>query len=140
MDELLNRPPMGDRFFVSYLTLLEVTASIVRRARRPKGPIAVDGVLRQFSRDLLRALTVWPLDEHTIRRSTGAALTYGLRSGDAIQLTTALDIAETLGAASLYVVSADKELLAAASTEGLPTIDPTAADAIATLRQIRAGG
>jgi len=69
-------------------------------------------------------LTV-PMDLSVLVAARNLTITHPLRALDAIQLASALHASTTLNTL-LTFITADKNLLAAATAEGLTTDDPTA--------------
>ena len=140
IDELLNRPVSTDRFYSSYLIVLEVTSAILRlTAGAQLTPLASQRTLAQFSRDLEQLIQLWPLDAQAIAQAVEVVTQYLLRSADAIHLATALQIADLTDLRATVMVSSDQELAAAAERAGLKVVNPEAVDAMSILANIRQG-
>ncbi len=135
IEALLSSSPATDRFYVSELSLLEVTAGIVRRVA--PGVVASDA-LAQFRHDSGPLFHVRPLGAGVLEVALQVDETYRLRSGDAIQLGTALHSASISAPIPIIMVTSDRELLAAARQSGLTTLDPTHPTAMAQLQTLRA--
>lgn len=111
---------------IAEITLVEVVAALARRWRM--GEITGEEyrfVKRVFLADV-RWCQVISADRPTVDRATDLIDRHPLRAYDALQLATALQLAETLQAEgfSLTFVSADERLCAAAEGEGLTTVNP----------------
>lgn len=114
IDELLEDPPLADRFYISFLSILELTSAIRRLSEAKnlnKG--AAQEILARFHTDVQERFRVWPLDNEIV------ALAVSL-----------------VNAHSLFV-SSDRELVDAAQARDLVTLDPTVADALARLAEVR---
>jgi len=111
---------------VSRLALVEVTSTLVRRARGGDLEADVlDGLLRGLENEFRSRFDVQPLSEATFMRGADLVRSHALRAADAIQLASALECAAALSNRSdLTLVSSDHELNAAAEQEGLTVLDP----------------
>lgn len=121
-------PP--NAFFAVATMGVEVVAAITRRARsgtiRPASAIAFCTL---FLSDLPVDYRVIPVTDVLLVEAVRLARLYGLRGYDAVQLAAANEVSRsrvTTGATPLIFVSADKELNAAARSEGLSVDDPNA--------------
>jgi len=119
----------GDgHLLVSRLTLVELTATVVRRARA--GDLSADDlavVLEVVENEFRTRYDVIEVGGAVVSRALDVVRAHGLRAADAIQLACALT---AFGASSAStetaVVSSDQELNAAAEKEGLRVMDPQA--------------
>ena len=113
----------GNFFYLARITDVEVTAALARR-RGQAGLSAVQAVaaLRQFRRDFGQDYRVVEITIALLQRAAQLADTHALRGYDAVQLAVALDVHARDQA--LVLVSADAELNAAATAEGLRVEDP----------------
>jgi len=127
VDRLWDDPGRG--LFISRLSALEIVSVFAGKVRA--GAIAVadfQALRRRFSADLTktkrlvgtRLLVAHYQEAERLLREHG--LTRRLRTLDALQLAVALDLHRKT--AIDRMVSADKDLLAAAALEGLGTFDP----------------
>jgi len=111
---LLSLLPEDPSIVVSFLTLIELTSAISRRAGEKRAAQRIADALE----------TGWTvIDDHDVVLSSARRLAakHGLRSGDAIQLASAL--ASCRGASdALPFVVLDKELISAARAEGFPVL------------------
>lgn len=121
-------PPSGNRVYVSRATSVEIVAAIARRAKggsvAPQDALAAIALFLQHNRTEYRVVELAPtlIDDAVL-----LAEVHALRAYDAVQLAAALAVRQAravLGAPALVLVSADQELNAAASIEGLAVIDP----------------
>ena len=137
--DLLTDPPPEDRFYLSFLTTLDLISGILRLVNG--GQLREDlarAILARFRQDALELFRVWPLDDEMITPAVSVVERFRLRSGDAIHLASALELSRVQPGAHFVMVSADRELLDASSTAGLATLDPEEAGAhqqLSTLRQ-----
>lgn len=121
-------PLSGNQVFIAEITIVEITAAIVRRERggsltSADARIALD----QFNVDLTNVYFVAEIASARLAQARRFAETHGLRSLDAIQLAAAAHINRRQVAAGLPIVtlvSADTELLDAARVEGLLVENP----------------
>jgi uncharacterized protein len=113
----------GNFFYLARITDVEVTAALARRRGQP-GLSVVQAVaaLRQFRRDFGQDYRVVEITIALLQRAAQLADTHALRGYDAVQLAVALDVHARDQA--LVLVSADAELNAAATAEGLRVEDP----------------
>ena len=113
----------GNFFYLARITDVEVTAALARRRGQP-GLSVVQAVaaLRQFRRDFGQDYRVVEITIALLKRAAQLADTHALRGYDAVQLAVALDVHARDQA--LVLVSADAELNAAATAEGLRVEDP----------------
>lgn len=140
VDELFGRALPTDRWYTSFLSVLEVTSAFRRLAAAHQIPEELAAAaLAQFGRDTQELFGLWPLNNEVVAQAVIAASRYLLRSGDAIHLATALLIQPLAVGAQTVMVTADGELAAAARSAGLAVLDPTALDALPKLRELRQG-
>jgi len=113
----------GNFFYLARITDVEVTAALARRRGQP-GLSVVQAIaaLRQFRRDFGQDYRVVEITIALLQRAAQLADTHALRGYDAVQLAVALDVHARDQA--LVLVSADAELNAAATAEGLRVEDP----------------
>jgi len=113
----------GNFFYLARITDVEVTAALARRRGQP-GLSVVQAVaaLRQFRRDFGQDYRVVEITIALLQRAAQLADTHALRGYDAVQLAVVLDVHARDQA--LVLVSADAELNAAATAEGLRVEDP----------------
>ena len=137
IDQLLTRPAPTDRFYSSLLSVLELTSGIRRLEASHQLPHELaTGILAQFSRTTQELIQLWPLNGDVVTRAVHVASQHLLRSGDAIHLATALLLQSLDPNERTVMVSADRELAAAARAAGLMTLDPAAPDASRMLEEL----
>ncbi|QLE55870.1 type II toxin-antitoxin system VapC family toxin [Nostoc sp. TCL26-01] len=124
----LFNPVLSNEIFIAAITGVEIIAAVTRRARGESISF-VDAKLlcNQLRNDLQTEYQIVEITENIIISAMALAETYGLRGYDAIQLATCLavnvlSIANSLP--SVTLISADKELNLAASSEGLVIENP----------------
>lgn len=138
VDRLSEARTADDRFVTSLLTILEMTSATHRLIGSDRLPQNVGHeILGQFRRDLQEHFVVWPLDERTLEDAVHIVEQYRLRSADAIHLATALAMASAAQGSQAVLVSADRELCAAAESAGLRVVDPLRSDALNHLDELR---
>jgi predicted nucleic acid-binding protein len=124
----LIRPASGHIIYLATIASVEVVSAITRRTRG--GHIttaAAKKALTRFHRSFLRRYVVVEINPPLISRATTLAETYALRGYDAVQLAAALTIHHervAAGLPALTLISADNDLNAAATAEGLTVDDP----------------
>jgi predicted nucleic acid-binding protein len=137
VEDLLSNPRPQDRFFISFLAIIELTSGVLRLAKgRQLREDTAQEILARFRDDVRDLLRVWPLDEDIAVAAVTVAEDHRLRSADAIHLATAQAIAALVSGAHIVMVSSDRELLDAAEAAGLMPLDPQATDAAERLRQV----
>lgn len=94
------------RNYISYVTGVEMTAALARRK--------LLNSLKRFEADFASGYRRLALPETTLALARNLAHQQKLRGYDAIQLASALALAEALGAAQVEFICADAELVAAA--------------------------
>jgi len=119
----------GNTVMVAEVTLVEVAAALAAKQR------ATDGItleernraLSRFLQDCDEGFLILPVDRLVVDRSVELTQNHRLRGYDAIQLASALIVADLLTSQSLqppHFVVGDRNLLAAATAECLPTENP----------------
>ena len=138
--ELFEGLTDSDELATSYLTLLEVNSTATRLLNgRVLTQQAYENILDQFIQDIPDyGFTLIPVQNELIDRTIGIAREYSLRSLDAIHFTSTL-IASGMSSArqDIYVVSSDREIIAACGSYGIPTLNPQSDDALNRLRALR---
>ena len=128
---LLSEPT--GRFFIACLAVVEVQRALVGKVRAQLLPVAEKENLHQrFYDDLLQhRWWVRRMHDHHYHAAVRLVHKHGpditapmLRSLDALQLATALDVQRQTGLD--YFVSTDKDLCTIAESEQLTVINPTA--------------
>src|SRR3989304_184472 len=104
-EELLGNPRPQDRFFVSFLSIIELTSGVLRLARggQLREDIAQE-ILARFRHDVRDLLRVWPLDEDAATDAVAVAEQHRLRSADSIHLATAQAIASLASGTRVVMV------------------------------------
>lgn len=137
---LLEKP--ANKAAISFLTVLEVIAS---GRRLLKGELISEDefseLIREFLADVRRYFVLRGLDAKLFARAIDLALAHALRTADALQLATALnlkDVLERTGEKLIFIAD-DDDLCKAAVNEGLVTINPREKTAVKRLRQLASG-
>jgi uncharacterized protein len=124
----LTDPASKEAIYVSRLTGVEVVAALARK--RISHEVTADDASRaieSFLVDYRAQYEVIDADAGVINWAIELADRYGLRAYDAVQLASALEVQAAVvatGPEPLILVSADLQLNAAATTEGLTVDDP----------------
>lgn len=138
--DLLERPK--NRAAISFLTILEVIAA-ARRALKGGliGEEEAADLIRGFLADVDRYFVLRGIDVKLFIRAMEVTLVHGVRTADALQLATALDIQEVLQSANelLVFLVDDEELYEAAQKEGLEVINPRERGALTRLKRVGRG-
>ncbi len=123
-----TEPQAGHSLYIARLTAVEVVSAISRRQRGGSVPETdAAAAMSDFRYDLSHQYRVVEITAAVIKQAMQLAETYALRGYDAVQLAAALvvqNMRHTLGLPALVLVSADHDLNAAATTEGLTVDDP----------------
>jgi len=115
----------GHTLYIARITIVEVTAAVTRRQHS-----AADAgvILGHFHRHLTQRYRVIELTPVLLNNASKIARGRRLRAYDAVQLTVALELQrlhQDAGLGPVTLVSADRELNAAAQVEGLVVEDPS---------------
>jgi predicted nucleic acid-binding protein len=120
--------PNSDTVVIAAITAVEVTAAVIRRARGGGLDRAeAAGILGSFRHHLELQYSSIEISQQLLHRATHYAENHGLRGYDAVQLAAAmesLDLRRRLKLPLPIMVCADKELGAAAKSEGFEILDP----------------
>ena len=124
----LFAPQSKNEVFILALTRVEIIAAITRRGRG-EGIMSVDArnACQQFRADCGSDYQIVEVNEALLNEASNLAERYGLRGYDAVQLAGAClvnNLCVTNGLPPLVFVSADNELNAAATQEGLKIENP----------------
>ena len=140
MEELFDGLADSDELATSYLTLLEMNSTATRLLKGSViTPSYYQRTLNQFALDISDYdFTLVPVQNELIDRTIGIANEYSLRSLDAMHFTSML-VASSLssGDQDIYMVSADRELIAACDAHGILTLNPQSYDARDRLASLR---
>ena len=115
---------------IAAITRVEVVAAMTRRVR--SGAITqpdAAAACALFLADIATDYRIVPVTDPVLNRAVQLAQSHKLRGYDAVQLAAGMEVNQfclTLGLPPVIFVSADKELNAAASAEGLAVDDPNA--------------
>ena len=118
----------GHLIHLSLLTSTEIASALARRQREGGlTPHERDRLFGAFLVDCARSYLLLRMEEDLIQRAISLVQRYPLRSADAIQVATAVELSLTLQEAQfgpVIVASADDRVLQAARQEGLPVANP----------------
>lgn len=116
------------RFVSAAIVSVEVIAAIARALRQQRvGRKQAQQAIARFGADAQIYWRTWAVTNEVLMRASVLTMRHPLRAYDAVHLATALMWADDLAGAGLpapTVISADRDLLAAAQAEGLPTDNP----------------
>ena len=120
----------ANRIIVAAITRVEVVAALTRRVRSATITQAdAAAACALFLADILTDYRGVPITDAVLSRAVQLAQSYKLRGYDAVQLAASTEVNQLRLAAGLppvIFVSADRDLNAAASAEGLTVDDPNA--------------
>lgn len=127
-DEMLAlaHPDIGNRLAILALTRIEFRAAVRRRAKLGDIDAQLVKVLTDnLSQHIANVFQIQPVNEAVLEEATGLIDRHSLRAYDAVQLGGCLALRATVAAQfDLSFVCADEELLEAARSEELNTINP----------------
>ena len=136
VEELLADPSPEDRFFICFLSIIEMTSGVLRLARGSQlREDTANRILARFRLDVRELFRVWPLNEQLAADAVAVAERHKLRAGDAIHLAAAQQIAGAASGTQVVMVSSDRELVDAAQASGLAPLDPQAGDSAAKVKE-----
>jgi len=118
-----------NRTAVLSLTAVEFRSAIRKRERSGDiDHIGAAQTIAKFERHIEARFLRQTLNESVVDLALGLIDRYPLRAYDALQLAGCLALRAIAGGDDPFFVCADQTLLLAAQSEGLSTIDPTAAE------------
>jgi predicted nucleic acid-binding protein len=124
----LVRPRANHTLYIARITTVEVYSAISRRERVGDISTAQAGaILGHFRRHVTQRNQVIELTPTDFNNAMLAARKHHLRAYDAVQLAVALDLQrlqQDAGLGTVTLISADRDLNAAATTEGMTVDDP----------------
>jgi uncharacterized protein len=117
-------PTMQNTIVVCDLTAVEVVSAFARHQREGKMTLAqVTMMERRYLTHHRREYVAAPLNRAILTQSRTLLKRHKLRTVDAIHLASAVELSHTFSVSITFVTS-DKDLLAAATAEGLATDNP----------------
>ena len=123
-------PAAGNDIYTAQVLGVEAAAAIMRRVRRGEiSPADAVTSVTDLQTHLLSEYTPIAVTDRLVQRAISLVEAYPLRGYDAVQLASALEVQEkcdVLGLPPLIFVSADNDLNAAATAEGLAVDNPNA--------------
>jgi uncharacterized protein len=124
----LTHAKAGHTFYIARITAVEVVAAITRRQRGGSLSSAQAGaILGYFRRHLTGRYFILEINPALLAAAMILSRKHGMRAYDAVQLAAALEIDRSnqqAGFGQVTLISADRELNAAATAEGLTVDDP----------------
>jgi predicted nucleic acid-binding protein len=125
----LTRRNPSTVIYIARLTAVEVTCAVARRRKGtpPLTPPRASSILRRFRQHLAARYTVIEVTPVLLDDAMRLGNAHALRAYDAVQLAVALEVNRSHqadGFDPVTLVSADRDLNAAATAEGLPVEDP----------------
>lgn len=120
----------ANQVFVAGVTSVEVVSAITRRGRGDaRSQRIAASTCALFLKDYAADYEIVEVSEFLLAQAVQLAQSYGLRGYDAVQLAAGREVNQFCLAAGLQpiiFVSADRDLNAAASAEGMTVEDPNA--------------
>jgi len=124
----ITNPASGNRVYIARITFVEVMSAITRREKGGHLSISdADNARLTFEQDYLNEFRKVEISENLINEAANLAKKYALRGYDAVQLAAILETEKerlASGLPSLTLLSADTDLNAAATAEGLTVDNP----------------
>ena len=131
--ETLHDPAQGHGLYIAQAALVEVVASICRKAREQNMPREErDTIIDDFRQDVQNAYNVWVVDDSQYTAAGDLCRSHQLRAYDAIQLACAMAVREDVfvthppdsESPDYIFVSADLGLLTIVRSEGFRSENP----------------
>ena len=131
--ETLHDPAQGHELYIAQAALVEVVASVCRKAREQNMPLEErDTTIDDFRRDVQSIYSVWLVDNALYITAGNLCRSHRLRAYDAIQLACAIAVREDslvnqpseTEPPDFMFVSADLGLLTIALAEGFSIENP----------------
>jgi uncharacterized protein len=131
--ETIHEPAQGHGLYIAQIALVEVVASICRKAREQNMPLEErDITIDDFRQDVQNIYSTWLVDNSLYTSAGDLCRSHRLRAYDAIQLACALAVRENVLSAQpseaespdFIFVSADLGLLTIALAEGFSIENP----------------
>ena len=131
--ETLHKADQGHTLYIAQAALVEVVASICRKAReQDMPPEERNATIEDFRRDVRSFYNAWIVDNALYTAAGDLCRTHRLRAYDATQLACAIAIREDISEMqpleaeppNVIFVSADRGLLTVALVEGFKIEDP----------------
>ena len=131
--ETLHDPAQGHGLYIAQAALVEVVASICRKAREQNmSREERDSTIEDFRRDVQNTYSVWVVDNALYIAAGDLCRSHRLRAYDAVQLACAMAVREDVLVAQspdteqpdFLFVSADFGLLTIARAEGFSSENP----------------
>jgi predicted nucleic acid-binding protein len=139
IDELFDHPSPQDRFYTSFLAVLELTSSVRRLVKAGQLTERIAGdIFSRFRQDIYESFRICPLDDETASHAISMIEKFGLRSADAIHMATAIFLFSAVSGSAQVMVTSDQELLQAAKASNYQVLDPQDDNSIVVLRELRA--
>jgi uncharacterized protein len=114
----------GNQILLASITVVEVTAAVARRrAGKTITPAQASSFLSQFRKHVTGRYTILEITPGVLADAATLANRHVLRAYDAVQLGAALEL-NRISQGGIVLASADHELNAAATAEGLAVEDP----------------
>jgi uncharacterized protein len=124
----LTRHNPSTVIYIAHITTVEVTCAIARRRKgRTLTAAKASSLLRRFRQHLAGRYVIVEVTPGLIEEAARLGNTHALRAYDAVQLAVALEVNrrhQAGGSRPVTFISADRDLNAAATAEGLPFDNP----------------
>ncbi len=128
IDDRLENGEPANLIAISPLTFVEVVAAVERRYRAGElSDLQRRAILARFAQDYRERFEILGVEERVISRAATLVSRHPLRAYDAVQLASALILADTVrpyGRPAPTFVSADGRLCDVAQQEGLNVVNP----------------
>ena len=122
-------PEQAHRLYISQAALVEVVATVCRKAREQSiADEERDALIKSFRQDSQNAYIIWPVTIAIYTAAGDLCRSHRLRAYDAVQLACVLGLRDEAAASEApfpIFVCADNNLSAIVATEGLSAENPT---------------
>jgi predicted nucleic acid-binding protein len=138
INEVFDDRRTNEEFVTSYLTLIECYGTFRRLYSNHEISQALfQTYLGDIVRDLTNSFAIYSLFDDIANNAADQARDYGLRSADAIQLSTAVYARDQGFPQPIYFLSSDRRLNNVSAQLGFTVLNPEDQDALARLRSYR---
>jgi predicted nucleic acid-binding protein len=138
VDEIYDNFSSRDVIITSYFSCIEFEAVAARALKgRVLTKAAYDAMLGSFSADLANYVTLSEVTSPLVSKAIDYARTFALRAPDSVQLASALEACGIPDKGPFALVTSDAEILDAALSAPLRTLDPESPSARDLLDKLR---
>ena len=123
VNSLIDSASLVDRAWISMLTWVELTSAMIGAVRGGHLSMVTGAyILNQFEVEFLSTPEVWPVTSEILIAAVSLLKEHPLRTGDAIQLASLLDVRNNLADPDITFVVSDRRLAQAAVNAGVVNV------------------